>query len=124
MGRLRGTTVFVLLAMLGLLVALVLGNPYSDAWWLKCPLRVLTGYQCPFCGMQRQVHSLLTLQWGEAWRLNPVLLLSYPYWLVLFFSACFPRWRDNRWVALCRSDKTIFFVIGILLLWGVARNVW
>jgi hypothetical protein len=44
-----------------------------------CPLRALTGYQCPGCGSQRAIYQLLHLNVTEAFILNPLLIISLPY---------------------------------------------
>ena len=106
-----------------LLLALLLGNPYSAAWWLKCPLFQLTGFQCPLCGMQRQLHALMHFQWGEAWRLNPVLLLGYPYLGLLLLGQLSPRFRASRVGEWCYRDAVILTFVGVLLVWGVVRNL-
>lgn len=106
-----------------LLLVLLLGNPYSTSWLLKCPLYLLTGWQCPICGMQRQLHSLLVCDFAEAWRLNAVLLLCYPYLAILFLSQVFTKVRDSKLGTLCNSNKAILSFIAIMIIWGVIRNI-
>ena len=121
----------ILLAFIVFLAVYLFGDPYSHTWWLKCPLHALTGWQCPFCGLQRQLHALLHFHLCEAWRLNPVLLLCYPYLLLLLVSSIFPNTlhssslprRLRRFLAVCISDRAIFVFLTVLLLWGVARNL-
>jgi hypothetical protein len=36
-------------------------------------------------------------------------------------------WRplqSRTWVQFCYSNKAVFTVMGILLLWGIVRNLW
>ena len=106
-----------------LLLVLLLGNPYSEAWWLKCPLHTLTGWQCPLCGMQRQLHALMHFQWAEAWQLNPVLLLSYPYLFLLLLGQLSPRFRASRLGERCYKNSVLFTFIAVLILWGIIRNI-
>ena len=120
----------ILLAFVVFIAIYFLGNPSSSAWWLKCPLHALTGWQCPFCGMQRQLHALLHFRIAEAWRLNPVLLLSYPYLLLLLLISVCPSLlttlrlspRLRRLLAVGVSDQVLFVFFAALLLWGVVRN--
>lgn len=121
----------ILLLLIVFLVILMLGNPSSSAWWIKCPLYLFTGWQCPFCGLQRQLHALLHLHFAEAWRLNPVLLMCYPYFAILFLSYFFPDVFRNprlprclrRFFRVCISDRVLLIFFCILLVWGVLRNV-
>ena len=120
----------ILLAFIVFIAIYFLGNPSSSAWWLKCPLHALTGWQCPFCGMQRQLHALLHFRIAEAWRLNPVLLLSYPYLFFLLFTYIFPNINCSprlphclrRILLFCLSDRALFIFFAVLLLWGIIRN--
>ena len=34
-------------------------DPAGSVFWPKCPFHLLTGLECPGCGSQRAVHSLL-----------------------------------------------------------------
>lgn len=120
----------ILFAVIAFIVILMLGNPSSSAWWLKCPLYLFTGWQCPFCGLQRQLHALLHFHFVEAWQLNPVLLLCYPYLFLLFLSALCPNILNvsrqhphiHRFLSVCLSDRTLLIFAIIMLVWGIARN--
>ena len=48
-------------------------------WFPKCPLRLLTGLQCPSCGVQRALHSLLIGEPVEALRHNWFIVFSGLY---------------------------------------------
>lgn len=114
---------FLLLFALTVLLFLWIGNPYSDSWMLKCPLHTLTGYQCPLCGMQRQIHSLMKLDFKQAWEMNQGLLLSYPYLAMLFLADIFPSLRASRVGAFCLSNPVLLTFIGLMIVWGIVRNV-
>ncbi|MBQ0022552.1 MAG: DUF2752 domain-containing protein [Prevotellaceae bacterium] len=116
-------SIFILSFIAVVLVLLVVGNPYSDAWFLKCPLHFLTGYQCPLCGMQRQLHALMHFDFSEAWRLNQFLLILYPYFIFILLSLLFPKLAASRVAKLCNSNKVVLPLIALLLLWGVFRNL-
>lgn len=50
-----------------------------------CPVALLTGYPCPGCGMTRAFMLFLTLHWGEAFSMHPMIFLWIPYLLYLFW---------------------------------------
>jgi Protein of unknown function (DUF2752) len=56
-------------------------NPASPAnqWFPKCPFRLLTGFQCPGCGSTRALYQLLHLHPLEAFKLNPLMVLTLPF---------------------------------------------
>ena len=109
--------------IMGVALALAFGNPYSLAWPLKCPLYWMTGLQCPLCGMQRATHELLHLHFAEAWKLNAGFIVISPYFGVLVLGALFPSIQKWKFVEWCRRDRTFFVVLGLLLLWGILRNI-
>lgn len=91
---------------------------------LPCPLYQLTGWQCPYCGLQRSVVELCQGHWADAWGLNPLFWLTSPYLLLLFLGA-FDLWglgtsQLYRWA---RRDRTLLGYGLIMLVWGVLRNV-
>lgn len=54
-------------------------DPAAGAWFLPpCPLRALTGLECPGCGSTRAVHSLLRGDLGGALAFNPLLVVYLP----------------------------------------------
>ena len=118
------TRFFYLLVVLAVLVLLYFGSPHGEAWWLKCPLFQMTGLQCPFCGLQRAVHAFLHGDFLMAWRYNPALWLLLPY--VLFWGVgCFSvKVVRSQLYARLTSLRAVAFVVLLLLLWGVVRNVW
>lgn len=108
----------------GLLALWVLwrNEPAGQAYYPRCFLYVVTGLQCPGCGILRATHALLNGRWLEAWRLNPmwVLLLPGVAWGLLagmLQSMGFRAWQPwtRPWV--------LGVVLGLLLAFGIARNL-
>ncbi len=54
-------------------------DPLECPLFPKCPFLVLTGLECPGCGTQRALHSLLHLHIIDALRYNALLIFSLPY---------------------------------------------
>ncbi|MDR2815957.1 MAG: DUF2752 domain-containing protein [Proteiniphilum sp.] len=54
-------------------------DPEVQPVFPKCPFLLITGYECPGCGSQRAIHSLLHLNIGAAFRYNAFMLLALPY---------------------------------------------
>lgn len=91
---------------------------------LPCVFRLLTGFQCPGCGVTTLCLSLLRLDIAAAWEANAMLLLALPLLVFLLSRLCF-RYvktgsvKPQKWEAvLCGALVVVF------LLWGVARNIW
>lgn len=78
---------------------------------LTCPFHWLTGFDCPFCGAQRMVLTLLHGNLAEAFWLNPGLFVGAPlvgmWWL----------WRRDI------SSRAAFVMLCIAFAWGILRNI-
>lgn len=70
-------------------LALRLRDPHQAGTWGLCPLRALTGLDCPLCGGLRAVNDLTHGDLAAAWFSNALLLVSLPvlvglwlWWLI------------------------------------------
>lgn len=59
-------------------------NPLQSRFFPKCVFHSITGYDCPGCGTQRAIHSLLHGQLLNAIKYNLLFIVSLPY---LFIGA-------------------------------------
>jgi len=99
-------------------------DPATNVWFPKCPLKVLTGYDCPGCGSQRAVHHLLHLEFSKAFAMNALLVLSLPY--VLFGLVYQNTSLKKRWPNVHNylfGNWAIYFWTVAVLAWWVYRNV-
>jgi len=71
-----GALLIASLASLGVLFFL---DPGKTHLLPPCPLRAMTGLDCPGCGSTRAVHAILHGDPAAALRLNPLLLLYSPF---------------------------------------------
>lgn len=53
-----------------------------------CPFQILTGLPCPGCGLMHSGLKLITLQFSEAWRIQPCIFLWVPL-ILLWVSSLF-----------------------------------
>lgn len=90
---------------------------------LPCPLYLFTHLKCPFCGTQRGLLALWEGDISSWWHYNPVVWCLTPYFLLLVIGEIYRPLQSKRWMQCCYDDKTIFSVIGILMVWGIVRNV-
>jgi len=58
--------------------ALRLRDPHVAGSWGLCPLRALTGLDCPLCGGLRAVNDLTHLRVGDAFHSNALLVVLLP----------------------------------------------
>ena len=105
------------------LLTLYFFSPTSETWPLQCPLFKLTGWQCPLCGSQRAIHELMHGHIGQAWHYNPGLWLAAPLLTLWAIGSVIPEWNRFRIVAWTSKGWVLGATIGMLLLWGVVRNL-
>lgn len=110
--------------MVGCVVVYAVFDPSQYVWMPKCPFRLLTGWNCPACGLQRALHALLHGHLAEALSYNYFFVFSIPYATVLLVSEVLKRMRCGEEFTravehpvIARTYVVFFFV------WGVVRNV-
>ena len=102
---------------------IALNDPSKATFFPICPLLSLTGFACPGCGLTRGFHALFNGDIATALDFNLLL----PIWLVLFgwilvsLTLTAVRGRGLQMPAL--SGKTVWMTAGILLTFGVLRNI-
>lgn len=114
--------------VIGMSVCLLLGMLY--ALWLSlggpgipCIFHVLTGLDCPSCGVTHMCMALLRFDIAAAWRANAAILCLLPVLLLIVGSMIghyvkTGETRPQRWVSIL-----IWSTIIVLLLFGLARNL-
>jgi hypothetical protein len=99
---------------------------------LPCPLRELTGWQCPFCGGTRMGSALLHLDLAAAFAYNPVVLIGLVVLGVLgtawaIEAAGGPAFRLPRAISgpLRRvgRDRWLLIGLGAAVIYTVLRNL-
>lgn len=87
---------------------------------IPCPIRLVTGFKCPGCGITHMLASLLRGNLRGAWTSNPFLLVTSPVLLYLVF-------REVRKPETPRGRRTVkvilYTYITALVIFGVLRNI-
>ena len=109
-----------------LVIALVyaLVDPTSSALFPKCPMKLLTGYQCPSCGVQRALHALMNGHLLQALAYNWWFILAIPFFLLVLLSTLFqarPVW--TRIGSIVKSKAALWCYIASYFIWWVLRNL-
>lgn len=100
-------------------------NPLSDSFNVKCIWKVLTGTQCPACGAQRALHSLLHGDVIKALRYNYFFIISIPYVMLAVLASWYnQRHLFDRLKDFVYSGKTFKVYIGLYFMWWIVRNVY
>ncbi|MDE5438231.1 DUF2752 domain-containing protein [Elizabethkingia meningoseptica] len=99
-------------------------NPETSGFFLPCPFKLLTGYDCPGCGSQRAVHALLHGDIQQALRYNPLFVIAIPYVVTGFIfnrehvKEKYPKLRKTLF-----GQTSIYIILLIILVFGIVRNL-
>ena len=141
-GRYRLTAgMFIVLAVL-LLAAVLLyteTDPESSVLFPKCPFHLLTGLECPGCGSQRAIHSLLNGKIGQAFHYNLLVVIAIPYLGLLaaleimrhiLLHANVSDKTRSKWTALISRTVSVLYhgrapwiILSVVLLFWIVRNL-
>ncbi|WP_409414973.1 DUF2752 domain-containing protein [Epilithonimonas sp.] len=85
---------------------------------------MITGYDCAGCGIQRSFHSLLHFRLLEAFKFNPLFVISIPFLILALLLYLFNK-NDKLSVKLDNyvfNKKIIVFVLIIIFVFSLLRN--
>ena len=118
LGPLAGAAAVTLLA-----VALQLRDPHDPGSWGFCPVKALTGLDCPGCGGLRAVNDLGNLDLVAAASSNLLLVLALPLLAALWVVWALRAWHGGQG-PLLRHQLLLGQVVMVLtVLFAVVRNL-
>lgn len=110
------------IAAVGIFLLYALVDPATHIF-PRCIFKAITGWDCPGCGSQRAIHSLINGDIAMAWRYNALLVAAIPV-VAILVAAQLMRHRYPRLYMTVNSRTAIWVALIILLAWGVVRNIW
>lgn len=114
-------------------------DPESSSLFPKCPFHLLTGLECPGCGSQRAIHSLLNGKIGQALHYNLLVVIAIPYLGLLasleilrhiLLHANVSDKTRSKWTALVSKTVSVLYhgrapwiILSVVLLFWIVRNL-
>ncbi len=92
-------------------------DPSGSPWYPLCVFHALTGLHCPGCGCLRAAHALLHGRLADALAFNSLFVIGVPLAAILW------AWNRCRARPLVARPAWVWWLVGVLLVFGVARNV-
>ena len=90
---------------------------------IPCGFRLITGYQCPGCGVSRMCLSLLHFDFTGAWQYNAAIMALLPLGAAVALDLSVRYVRSG----VTRPDKfsnaAMLFMIAVLVVFGFLRNI-
>jgi hypothetical protein len=100
-------------------------DPVGSAWAHfvpKCPIKSLTGFDCPSCGIQRALHALFNGNFKVAFWVNPFLTFVLPYIVALIYTALSSDRFSQRIKPYVQHNLVTYTYLAIYVIWWVVRN--
>ncbi|WP_051230552.1 DUF2752 domain-containing protein [Epilithonimonas caeni] len=120
----RKKSIVIFVFFLALICIYYFFDPTKYSFFLKCPLKTITGYECAGCGVQRAFHSLLHFRFLEAFKYNPLLVISISVLVFVLLINFAKRYynlkitRDNY----IFNKKSIILILIIVFVFSLLRN--
>lgn len=109
------------LCLIFLIGYLVIGDYFQI--FLFCPIKKVTGFYCPGCGITRMCLSILKGEFYQAFRYNPLIFVLLPFFFCYFIDSIFSSLR-NRKPFFSRLEPYLwYFLIVLFLGYGLIRNI-
>ncbi len=102
---------------------LLVVDPNEPGRYPTCPVLAVTGRWCPGCGSLRGLRALLGGDVAAAAGFNPLLLLAVPYLVYAWVAWAAPAFGGPAPPALRLPAWVIRAVAGLVVTFGVLRNV-
>ena len=109
-------------------ILLIVGTAYLIffrvfGFGIPCPVKLITGFDCPSCGITRMIVSISRLDFVKAFNFNPVLFITLPMIVACFLAnrIRYIKTGERESYLICRI--ALGFEIGLLLVYGVVRNI-
>lgn len=111
------------IALVIAVVSLYFYDPMVASFSYRCPVKTLTGFDCPGCGGQRAIHALLHFRIREAIAYNPFLIIVALYISVvvsieLMHGPCIDRMRR-----IVLGSRVVWIYLTIMFIWAIVRNL-
>ena len=108
------TIIFLIL----LISYLYLGNKLNV--YINCPIKEITGLYCPGCGITRMLQAILQLNFYQAFRYNPLLFISLPFFIFFTIEGIITK-KDPLYNKI--PNKKLITIIIIFIIYGILRNL-
>lgn len=117
--------IFSFLVILALVFIYGQYNPNESALFPKCPFKVISGLDCPGCGSQRALHFLINFEILQAFKSNPLLVISIPYILLGFIFELIqePTRQILKWRKTLFGTNAILIILIIVIGFWILRNL-
>ena len=110
--------IITLIFLVLLIIYLLLGNFFNI--YIDCPIKSITNFYCPGCGITRMFYSILILDFYRAFRYNPLLFIMLPIFVFFIINSIVTK-KEPLYNKI--PKQILYTFIFILIIYGILRNV-
>ena len=111
--------VAAVIAVLGVYLYYFDNSPFT----FKCPVKFLTGFDCPGCGSQRAIHSLLHGDIAKALSYNYFIIIGIPYACFVAITGVMKSEKTKHWRNILAGPEAGVIFLCLALAWTITRNI-
>lgn len=99
-------------------------NPLDSILFPKCPIKTVTGLDCPGCGSQRALHYFLHGDIKTSFTQNPLLFFMLPYIVGGYYLHYHPSpsLRELKLRKTLYGYHAIYVLVILIVLFTILRN--
>lgn len=90
---------------------------------IPCFIHLLTGLQCPGCGISRMLISMLYGDFRTAFSFHPFLFITWPVLLTLLLNADYRYIKQGRANLISSMNLVAITYVVLLLVFSIWRNL-
>jgi hypothetical protein len=90
---------------------------------IPCIFKLVTGWSCPGCGVTRMLIAILRLDFYNAFLYNQALFVLLPFFIALICRIIYVYIKKGTADPGKVFNCITYVVIGILLVFGILRNL-
>lgn len=121
----RKLILILTIAIVAIVLALLYWfNPVETPLVPRCAFKVVTGWSCSGCGMQRFIHAFMHGRFLEAIQYNYILVIFIPY-ITLFGIQQLVLGEEKRkqWGRVLEGRTLTIIIVVLVPVWVVVRNI-
>ena len=111
---------FVYLIIASLMLGYLLVFIYLPFLKIPCVFNLITGLNCPGCGISRMLHSFVTLKIWKGIEYNYFLGFTFPY-LIALIIYCSYNFVTRKKIKIFEVSMIVYLVL--FIVWGIIRNI-
>ena len=93
-------------------------------FFIPCPILLVTKKYCPGCGITRMFLSILSLDFYQAFRYNPLIFISLPILFpYLLYQLYIWLYQKQDFLIKYYPKKALWILLFIVVIYGVMRNI-